>query len=107
MPAIAGGLRNPRNCAILDSWAFANFILADELFANALRSFETCLSLNSSLFKKLISSLQSPLTFDERFKDRSVAFFILYFNLLSLEWDNFTLELLYWFILYWYYIKRK
>ena len=44
---------------------------------------------------------------DERFKVTSVSFFIPDFNLLNWELDNFTLKLLYWVILYWYYIKAK
>ena len=35
--------RNPPNCAILDSWVFDNFRLADELFAKALQTLEACL----------------------------------------------------------------
>ena len=36
--------KNPPVCPILYNWAFDNFILADELFAKALGSFETCIS---------------------------------------------------------------
>ena len=34
---------NPPDCIVLNSWVFNNFVLADELFAEALRRFETCL----------------------------------------------------------------
>ena len=44
---------------------------------------------------------------DERFKVILVPFFILGFNLLSSESDNFIFRLLYWVTGYWYYIKRK
>ena len=54
-------------------------MLDDEAFAKVLRSHEACVSVN----KKLVSSLESPITFDERFKVTSVLFFIPDFNLLS------------------------
>ena len=47
----------------LDNWFFEKFILADESFAKALRSFKTCLPVNNSLCRKLVSSLESPVTF--------------------------------------------
>ena len=34
--------RNTPYCPILCNWVFDNVILAEELFAKALRSFETC-----------------------------------------------------------------
>ena len=40
--------------------SFDNFILADELFGKALRSFETCALVNNNLCGKLFSSLESP-----------------------------------------------
>ena len=40
--------------------------------------------------RKLVSSLESSITFDERFKVPSVSFFIFDFNLLSCELHNFT-----------------
>ena len=45
--------RNPPNCIILDNSAIDSFISVDELFAKALRSFATCLLLNSHLCGKL------------------------------------------------------
>ena len=66
-------------------------MLADKLFAKALRRLETCLSVNNNLCGKLISSLESPVTFDERFKATSVIFFISFIP----ELDNFTFTLLY------------
>ena len=74
---------------------FDNFILADEQFAKALRSFETCALVNNNLCINLFSSLESPTTFDEIFKVTSVPFFIPDFNLLSWELDNFTFKVLY------------
>ena len=67
----------------LDSWIFANLILADELFAKAF------VSVNNNLREKLVSSLESPITFDKRNKDTSVAFFISNFNLLSCKLDHY------------------
>ena len=43
--------RNHCNCTILDNCIFDNFILADELFTNALPTFETCLSVKISYVK--------------------------------------------------------
>ena len=91
--------RDPPDCTILSKWVFANFILADEFFAKALRSFGPCLLVSYSLWGKFVSSL------DETFLITSVAFFVANFNLLSCEWDNFTVTLLDWVILHWYYIK--
>ena len=70
--------RNPPDCTILDRWIFGNFISADELFAKALRSFATCLSKINSLYEKLVSSLDSPITYDESFSVISVAFLLLF-----------------------------
>ena len=42
---------------ILCNRVFDNSILVEELFANALRSFETCVLFNKSLCEKLFSSL--------------------------------------------------
>ena len=72
-------------------YVFDSFILAKELFAKALRSFETCVLVNNNLF----SSLESPATFDENFKVTSVPFFIPDFYLLSSELHNFTFKVLY------------
>ena len=60
-----------------------NFIVADELFAKALRSLGTCLLVNNNLRGKTFSTLESPATFDESFKVISVPFFIPDSNLLS------------------------
>ena len=66
--------KNPPDCAILENWVFENFILADETFKKALRSLETCVLVNNSLFEKLFSSLESLIIFDERFKVTLVPF---------------------------------
>ena len=47
--------RNPPDCPILCNRAFYNFILADELFAIALPSLETCVLLSNYLCGKLFS----------------------------------------------------
>ena len=39
--------KNPPDCPILCNWVIGNFILAEELFAKALRSFETSLFLTN------------------------------------------------------------
>ena len=49
--------RNPAECIISDSFVFKNFVLADDLFAKALERLVACLSVNNSLWGKLVSSL--------------------------------------------------
>ena len=45
-------------------------------------------------FRKLVSSLELPIRFNERFKVTSVPFFIPDFNSLSYELDHFTYKVL-------------
>ena len=59
-----------------------------------------CVIVNNNLWGKLVSSLEFPTTFDERFSVNVVLFFIPDFNLLSYELDNSTFKALYWVILY-------
>ena len=80
-----GLLRNPPDCLILCTWVFDNFILADELFAKALRSYETCVLVNNKLSWKLFSSLESPIIFDKRLKVTPVLFFYCRFQLIKLR----------------------
>ena len=68
---------------ILCNSVFDNFISAEEVFAKALRSFETCVLVNNNLCGKLFSSLEFPTIFGERFKVTLVPFFIADFKLLS------------------------
>ena len=56
--------KNPPDCPIWCKWVFDHFILADELFAKALRSFGTCVLVNVNWWRKLFSSLESPTTFN-------------------------------------------
>ena len=74
--------------------------IADEPFAKALRISETCVSVNNNLYRKLVSQLEIPIKFNERFKATSVPFFIPDPNLLSYWLDNFTFNVLYWLIFY-------
>ena len=70
--------KNPPDCSILCNCVFDNFILAGELFAKALRSFEICVLVNSNLYGKLCSLLESPITSENKiFKVTLVLFFIL------------------------------
>ena len=85
-------LISPPDSTLLDSRVFDNFILADELFA---KSFTKPWSYENNLCEKLLTSLESQITFDERFKITSALCFILYFNLLSCELENFIFKLLY------------
>ena len=41
--------KNPFDYPILSNWVFDNFILAEELFAKALRGLETCVLVNNNL----------------------------------------------------------
>ena len=50
---------------VLYKWVFDSSILAEELFAKALRSSETCVLVNKNVCGKLFSLLESPTTFDE------------------------------------------
>ena len=83
--------KNSPNYPILCNWVFDNSILTEELFAKALKSFETCELVNNNLCEWLFSSLESTATFDEHFKVTSVPFFIPDFNLLNCKLDNFTI----------------
>ena len=65
-------------------------MLANELFASALRSLENFVSVNYNLCGKLASSSESPITFNARFKVTSVTFFTPDFDLLICELNNFT-----------------
>ena len=64
----------------------------DESFAKALQSLETCVLVNNNLCGKLVSSLEFPVKFDERFQVTSVPFLIPDFNWLSCELDSFILS---------------
>ena len=86
-------------CIILDNWVCENYILADEPFAKALWSPESCVLVNNHLLGKLVSSLQLLTLFDKRFKVTSVPFFIPDFNLSSCQLDSFKFEVLYCVIL--------
>ena len=86
------------DCIILENWVFKHFVLADEPFVKALRIFETCVSVDNNLCRKLVCKL--PIKFDERFKVSSVPLFIADLNLLSCELNNFTFNVLHWVILY-------
>ena len=75
-PTFINGLRSlPKNLSdyiILDSWVYANYTLADELFSKDLQRIETCLSVNSKLWGKLVSLV--PIMFDNNLRVMSVAF---------------------------------
>ena len=45
--------KNPHDRPNLWNWVFDNFVLVDEPFENALRSFETCVLVNNNLCGKL------------------------------------------------------
>ena len=47
-------IANPPDCIILDNWVFENYIIADEPFANSLQMLETCVSVNKTLWVKLV-----------------------------------------------------
>ena len=83
--------KTPPECPILCNWFFDNCILAEELFAKALRSFRTYILVNNSLWGKLFSSLESPTTFDGIFKVTSVPFFT---HNCDCELGNFTFKVL-------------
>ena len=67
--------RNLPDCTVLSNWFFDNSILAAKLSGKALWRIATCLSVSNNLCGKLVSSLESTIIFDERFKVSSVPFF--------------------------------
>ena len=54
-----------------------------------------CALVNDNLCGKLVSSLESLATFDERFKDTSVPFFVPDFKLLNCKLKCFIFKVLY------------
>ena len=60
--------------------SFPFFLLADKLFAKNFAKLWN-VSVNNNLCGKLVSSLESTITFDERFNVTSVQFLILDFNI--------------------------
>ena len=44
--------KNTTDCPILCNWDFDSFILAEEPFAKAFQSFETCVLVNNNLYEK-------------------------------------------------------
>ena len=70
--------KNRPDCSILCNCVFDNFILAEELFAKALQSFEIYVLVNSNLYGKLSSLLESSITSEKIiFKVTFVLFFSL------------------------------
>ena len=72
----------------MENYVFDNSILADE-FAIALWRFETFLLVSNNLWRKLASSLESSITFDDKLRIISISFFSADFTLFSCEFDNF------------------
>ena len=60
--------KNPSYCPILCKLIFDNFILAEDLFAKAWRTFENWLSVNNNLYRKLFLSFASPTTLNDILK---------------------------------------
>ena len=56
--------KNSPDFPILCNWVFDYFILADELFAKALRSLKSCVLVNKNLCRRAVSSLQPHLMKD-------------------------------------------
>ena len=83
------------------------FLKIYETLCSHVKAMKTCVSASNDLCGKLVSSLELPITFDEKFKVTWAPFFIPNFGLLSFELDNFTFKRLYWVVLYLYYIKTK
>ena len=70
------------------------------IICESLQSLKTCVLINNNLWGNIVSKLELPIAFDERFKVSSELFFISDFNLLSLELDSFAFKVLCWVILY-------
>ena len=108
----SGNKRKSKICTVLDSGLLGNFRWTDELFTKALRSFETCLSVNNNLGWKFDSSLESTTIFDEKSKVNSVPYFIFkistWFWFIKLWNRQFYIKtVIFSFYFYWYYIKAK
>ena len=99
--------RNYSDCIILDDGVFNNFMLADKLLAKVLRWFEACLSVSNNLWKKLVSSMELPIIFNDSCRVTSVAFYNTDFNLSSYELHKFTFALLNWIILIFVLFQSK
>ena len=59
--------KNPPDSTILDNWVFENAIFTDK-YSQKLYEALKLLSVNNNLSGKLVSSLESSVTLDERFK---------------------------------------
>ena len=91
--------RSLPDCMILDNYVFDFLKSVDELFAEALRRFWTCLLVNTNSFGKLILSSELPIILGDNLKATTDLF--AKYNLLSYEFDSFAFKLLNWAILYW------
>ena len=88
-------LKYPLNCLILCNRVFDNFILAEKIFANGLKSFESCVLVNNYLCGKLFLSLESAIAFDESFRVTPKPLFVPDFNFVSSELDSCTFKVFY------------
>ena len=87
-----GLLKNLPDFPVLCNWVFDNFLLAEELLAKSLQSFETCVLVNNNLCWKFFLSSESPTSFDEIHFNTT---FFPDFSLLSCKLDKFTFKVLY------------
>ena len=66
--------------------------MADELFAKALQNLQSCVLANNNWYRELVSSLETPTTFDQCFKVTWVPFFIpefRFYNTLTVPCERF------------------
>ena len=70
-------------------------MLADKRFGKALLSLQACVLVNNNLLGKLVSPLELPIKFHERFKVASVTLFIPDFDILSRKLHIFIFKVLY------------
>ena len=90
--------RKPPDCIKLDSRIFHNFTSFSKLFAKALKIFRTCLAVNNSFWRTLVSSV--PIMLYGNLRVTSVAFSAIDFNSSSWKSNSLTFELWYSVILY-------
>ena len=81
------------------NWVFDNFKLAEELFAKALQSFETCVLVT------LIIRITNNIWWNFQRYFSTIFYSIFYISNLWIL--NFKFKVLHYVILYWYYIKTK
>ena len=78
---------------ILYNWVSHSLISVDDLIANVLRTFATCVLVNINLCGQLFPSLRLPIIFVDNLKTNSILLLLEDFNLLSCEFGSSIVKL--------------